>query len=212
MRVVVGLGNPGARYARTRHNIGFLVAADLAAGSGWVDRWSAQTATLRIAGETVLIVRPQTYMNRSGDAVLALSELEGFALEETLVVFDDFLLDFGRIRLRRSGSDGGHNGLSSIIEGLRTDAVPRLRLGVGPVPESAAAPVPTSPTGSRDRCGSAGAAGCHRCPRRSWPAAAVSAGDARPAGARPAIPPAAGAGGHRNPRSVQAWRETPRRL
>lgn len=135
MRVVVGLGNPGARYARTRHNIGFLVAADLAAGSGWVDRWSAQTATLRIAGETVLIVRPQTYMNRSGDAVLALSELEGFALEETLVVFDDFLLDFGRIRLRRSGSDGGHNGLSSIIEGLRTDAVPRLRLGVGPVPD-----------------------------------------------------------------------------
>ena len=131
MRVVVGLGNPGARYARTRHNIGFLVAADLAAGSGWVDRWSAQTATLRIAGETVLIVRPQTYMNRSGDAVLALSELEGFALEETLVVFDDFLLDFGRIRLRRSGSDGGHNGLSSIIEGLRTDAVPRLHLGVG---------------------------------------------------------------------------------
>ena len=131
MRVVVGLGNPGARYARTRHNIGFLVAADLAAGSGWVDRWSAQTATLRIAGETVLIVRPQTYMNRSGDAVLALSELEGFSIEETLVVFDDFLLDFGRIRLRRSGSDGGHNGLSSIIEGLRTDAVPRLRLGVG---------------------------------------------------------------------------------
>ncbi|MFP6590989.1 MAG: aminoacyl-tRNA hydrolase, partial [Candidatus Latescibacterota bacterium] len=63
MRVVVGLGNPGARHARTRHNIGFLVAADLAAGSGWVDRWSAQVATLRIAGETVLIVRPQTYMN-----------------------------------------------------------------------------------------------------------------------------------------------------
>ena len=149
MRVVVGLGNPGVRYARTRHNIGFLVAADLAAGRGWVDRWSAQMATLRIAGETVLIVRPQTYMNRSGDAVLALSELEGFALEETLVVFDDFLLDFGRIRLRRSGSDGGHNGLSSIIEGLRTDAVPRLRLGVGPVPDDDSDIIGVSTHGSR---------------------------------------------------------------
>lgn len=133
MRVVVGLGNPGTRYARTRHNIGFLVAAELA-GSGWVDRLAAQTATVRIAGETVLVVRPQTYMNRSGDAVLALSELEDFAPEDTLVVFDDFLLDFGRIRLRRSGSDGGHNGLASILQRLRTEQVPRLRLGVGPVP------------------------------------------------------------------------------
>ena len=133
MRVVVGLGNPGTRYARTRHNIGFLVAAELV-GSGWVDRLAAQTATVRIAGEMVLVVRPQTYMNRSGDAVLALSELEDFAPEDTLVVFDDFLLDFGRIRLRRSGSDGGHNGLASILQRLRTEQVPRLRLGVGPVP------------------------------------------------------------------------------
>lgn len=134
MRVVVGLGNPGTRYARTRHNVGFLVADELAEGSKWVERCEAQTARTCLADEDVLVVKPQTYMNRSGDAVLALSESEGFGPEDVLVVFDDFHLEFGRVRLRRAGSDGGHNGLASVLEGFGTEEVARLRIGVGPVP------------------------------------------------------------------------------
>ncbi len=137
MRVVVGLGNPGTRYAHTRHNIGFLIVDELANGLTWVERHGAQTTCMRLADEEVLVVKPQTYMNRSGDAVLALSESEGFGPEDILVVFDDFLLDFGRLRLRRAGSDGGHNGLASVLERLCSDGVSRLRIGVGPVPLAA---------------------------------------------------------------------------
>ena len=136
MPVVVGLGNPGPGYAGTRHNIGFLVAEGLAGGRGvWLREEGAETARAAIAGEEVLLVKPQGFMNRSGDAVRALQERAGFAPEEVLVVLDDFLLEFGRLRLRRGGSDGGHNGLASVLERLQTDQLARLRLGVGPVPE-----------------------------------------------------------------------------
>ena len=135
MPVVVGLGNPGRRYADTRHNIGFRVAEGLLGGRGsWVREANAETARARIGGEEVLLVKPQGFMNRSGDAVRALQESAGFPPQGILVVLDDFLLDFGRLRLRRGGSDGGHNGLASVLECLQTDEVPRLRLGVGPVP------------------------------------------------------------------------------
>ena len=135
MPVVVGLGNPGPRYAGTRHNIGFRVAEGLLDGRGkWVREEAAEIARIRIAGQEVLLVRPQSFMNRSGEAVRVLRERGGLTPAETLVVLDDFLLDFGRLRLRRGGSDGGHNGLASVLEVLQTDQVPRLRLGVGPVP------------------------------------------------------------------------------
>lgn len=135
MPVVVGLGNPGPRYADTRHNIGFRVAEGLLGGRGsWVREEYAETAKIRLGGGEVLLVKPQGFMNRSGDAVRALQERAGLAPEEILVVLDDFLLDFGRLRIRRGGSDGGHNGLASVLERLQTDQVPRLRLGVGPVP------------------------------------------------------------------------------
>ncbi len=135
MPVVIGLGNPGPSYAGTRHNIGFRVAEGLLGGRGkWTREEAAETARARIAGEEVLLVRPQSFMNRSGEAVRMLQERGGLAPEETLVVLDDFLLDFGRLRLRRGGSDGGHNGLAAVLEVLQTDQVPRLRLGVGPVP------------------------------------------------------------------------------
>lgn len=136
MRVVVGLGNPGARYADTRHNIGFRVADQLVAAGGgrWSEGPQAATASTRVAGEPALLVKPLTYMNRSGDAVASLRERCDFAVDELLVVLDDFHLDFGRVRLRRGGSDGGHNGLASVLQRLATDQVPRLRLGIGPVP------------------------------------------------------------------------------
>ena len=136
MRLVVGLGNPGPRYAATRHNIGFMVVDRLAAGNGgrWVDQDHSQAAQVQLADQEILLVKPQTYMNRSGVAVVACQRRLGIAPEEVLVLLDDFLLDFGRLRLRRGGSDGGHNGLASVLEHLGTPQVPRLRLGIGAPP------------------------------------------------------------------------------
>ncbi len=138
MRIVVGLGNPGARYERTRHNIGFLVVDALSQGAIWQSTTQAMMTSCALGPEQheVLLVKPQTFMNRSGQAVADLRQDIDFEPEEVLVVLDDFLLDFGRMRLRRGGSDGGHNGLASVLQHLLTEAVPRLRLGVGPVPES----------------------------------------------------------------------------
>lgn len=136
MRLVVGLGNPGPRYAATRHNIGFMIADHLVAQGGgrWVEQDHSQAALVQLADHQVMLVKPQTYMNRSGVAVSACQRRLGLAREEMLVLLDDFLLDFGRLRLRRGGSDGGHNGLASVLENLGSDQVPRLRLGIGAPP------------------------------------------------------------------------------
>ena len=140
MHVVVGLGNPGSRYAATRHNIGFAVVDHLAAAAsaGWRLRSTpgaeSQTALLVEGGE-VLLVKPQTFMNRSGAAVSSLQvELE-FESSDVLVVVDDFNLEFSCLRIRRGGGDGGHNGLASVLEELDSSEVPRLRMGIGPVLE-----------------------------------------------------------------------------
>ena len=134
-RIVVGLGNPGPRYSGTRHNIGFVVVDRLAAafGGSWRSAAVSETAQVRLGTGEVVLVKPQTYMNRSGDAVFALRRQETFDPGQVLVVCDDFTLPFSRIRLRRGGSDGGHNGLASVLGALGTNAVPRLRLGIGPV-------------------------------------------------------------------------------
>jgi PTH1 family peptidyl-tRNA hydrolase len=135
IRIVVGLGNPGPRYEATRHNIGFAVidrlVSDLA--GRWLSGSVSETARIRVGTREVTLVKPQTYMNRSGDAVSALRRQETFDPGQVLVVCDDFTLPFSRIRLRRGGSDGGHNGLASVLGALGTEAVPRLRLGIGPV-------------------------------------------------------------------------------
>ncbi len=139
-RVVVGLGNPGTRYAGTRHNIGFMVVDGLA--RQWSAPWSSNPdgeptsliARAKARSEKVLLVKPQTYMNRSGRALLALSR-ESFDFGDLLIVLDDFNLDFGRVRLRAAGGDGGHNGLASVIDAMGTEEIPRVRLGIGQVPE-----------------------------------------------------------------------------
>lgn len=134
------LGNPGERYAHTRHNIGFDVADALvsAAGGTWSrPREELRLSRIRRAGCQLTVVEPQTYMNLSGEALESLAEIEPVPAEDTLVVCDDIALPLGFIRLRRSGSDGGHNGLKSIIAILGTTSFPRLRLGVGPLPEGA---------------------------------------------------------------------------
>jgi PTH1 family peptidyl-tRNA hydrolase len=134
MKIVVGLGNPGFTYRRTRHNLGFRVAAALARQRGIRFRRGRFRCTLgegRIGRERVLLVRPQTFMNLSGTCVAPVLRNFDCGLADMLVVCDDVSLELGKMRLRRGGSAGGHKGLSSIIQHVKSQAFPRLRLGIG---------------------------------------------------------------------------------
>ena len=135
--MVVGLGNPGREYEATRHNVGFRVT-DLLAQKLQVriDRlkFRALTRQTELGGKKVLLVQPQTYMNLSGAAVSALASYYHIPPQRVLVIFDDISLPPGRIRIRRDGSAGGHNGIKSIIQSLGTDQFPRIKVGVGAKP------------------------------------------------------------------------------
>jgi len=135
-RLVLGLGNPGPKYADTRHNLGFRVVDALAARLGIaVDRMECNALVGgggRIGGAEVLLAKPLTYMNRSGHAARCLLERRGLEPPAVLVVYDEASLPLGRLRLRPAGSPGGHRGMESVIASLRTDQVPRLRLGIAP--------------------------------------------------------------------------------
>ncbi len=134
-RLLIGLGNPGETYAATRHNVGFAVVDALAERARTAfkkdGRADALLAEGRLRGRPVVLVKPQTYMNRSGSAVRHLMRRYGFGPAEILVIVDDINLTLGKIRLRERGSAGGHNGVQDIIDSLGTDAFPRLRIGVG---------------------------------------------------------------------------------
>lgn len=136
MKLLVGLGNPGRKYDRSPHNLGFEVADELARrwGLKLVEnvRAQAQLAEGRIADQPVLLVKPLTFMNLSGDAVAPLARNRGLGPDDLLAVTDDVTLPIGRLRLRPSGSAGGHNGLKSLIERLGSQDFPRLRVGVQP--------------------------------------------------------------------------------
>lgn len=131
--LIAGLGNPGPEYAGTRHNIGFGVVDALAAAheAPFKPGRLAQTATFRHKGRTFILIKPQTFMNLSGKAVRYWLDQEGLGPDRLLVVVDDLALPFGKMRMRASGSDGGHNGLTSIIEHLGTETFARLRIGIG---------------------------------------------------------------------------------
>ena len=135
MKIVVGLGNPGDRYAETRHNIGWMVLDRLAGRQGFTGRERTRDAAAIVAGRLrgleVTLVKPLTYMNESGLAVRKVLAREHAPLNELLVVADDFSLPFGKLRFREGGSHGGHNGLRSIIEELGTERFSRLRVGIG---------------------------------------------------------------------------------
>jgi PTH1 family peptidyl-tRNA hydrolase len=129
--LILGLGNPGPEYAATRHNVGFRVVDELARRRGLaLDRLECN-AKLGEASD-LLLAQPQTYMNRSGFAARCLLETRQLDPAAILIVYDEINLPLGKLRLRRSGSPAGHRGIESIIENLRTDEVPRLRLGVAP--------------------------------------------------------------------------------
>jgi len=134
MRLVVGLGNPGERYRRTRHNVGFMVVdalvARLGAGRGREEAL-AHVASGRLGGdESVLFVKPLTFMNRSGTAVERLLSVHAGTPRDLLIVVDDVALELGRLRVRERGSHGGHNGLRSIIDTLGSEEFPRVRVGI----------------------------------------------------------------------------------
>jgi len=133
MKLIVGLGNPGLQYEQTRHNIGFRTIDKLATKMGlkWERRGRAMLATGNIGLEKVALVKPITYMNNSGEAVGELARWYKVAPEDVLVVYDELDLPVGKLRLRASGSAGGHNGLDNIIHHLHTNKFPRLRLGIG---------------------------------------------------------------------------------
>ena len=133
IRLVAGLGNPGREYQRTRHNVGFMVLDRLAVDAQLPWEFSAKW-NAGWAKSDVTLVKPATFMNRSGEAVAVIANFYKIAAEEVLVVLDDFALPLGRLRLRAQGSSGGHNGLESIFEHFGTEGVPRLRVGIGAAP------------------------------------------------------------------------------
>jgi peptidyl-tRNA hydrolase, PTH1 family len=139
MKIVVGLGNPGSRYATTRHNVGFFVADSLAGRSNWShSRFQADVCELREDFEKVLLVKPATFMNNSGLPVRQAVDFYQVPLADLLIVCDDINLPLGKLRARARGTHGGHNGLRDIQAHLGTTEYSRLRIGVGlPVDEAA---------------------------------------------------------------------------
>ena len=134
IRLIAGLGNPGPEYAATRHNIGFMVLDQLAAqfGSTWEksSKWDALSAKCG----SVLLIKPMSFMNRSGYPLFAVAQFYKIEPQQILVVLDDLALPVGRLRLRARGGSGGHNGLESIIMQFGTEEIPRLRVGIGEAP------------------------------------------------------------------------------
>ena len=132
--LVVGLGNPGSKYESTRHNMGFLAVDMLAEKEKFKFnklRFKAWTATCELGGEKVLVMKPQTYMNLSGESVGEAARFYKIPPEHVLVISDDIALPTGKLRIRGSGSAGGHNGLKNIIQHLGSDKFPRIKVGVG---------------------------------------------------------------------------------
>lgn len=138
MKVIVGLGNPGRAYQRTPHNAGFEVIDEIAreSGAAWKKSWRfpLESAEFRVDHHEVLLVKPTTFMNRSGEAVAPMLRKKGVGLADLLVLVDDIDLPLGKVRLRARGSAGTHNGMKSMIERLGSPEFARLRIGVGPAP------------------------------------------------------------------------------
>jgi PTH1 family peptidyl-tRNA hydrolase len=137
MFLIAGLGNPGEEYKKTRHNIGFLVLdylSDSLRVSFSQTKWQGTAIKTRFAGSQVLLLKPQTYMNNSGQAVADVINFYKETTDKVIVIYDDTSLDIGRLRIRERGSAGGHNGIKSIISHLKTQEFDRVKVGVGEKP------------------------------------------------------------------------------
>ncbi len=155
--LVVGLGNPGPNYAKTRHNVGFMVADILAGrlGDGFKvhKKSGAEVSTGRLAGRSVVLAKPRVYMNESGRQVGPLAKFYSVSPADIVVIHDELDIDFGRIRLKRGGGEGGHNGLRSVASALGTKDFQRVRIGIGRPPgrqDPAAYVLQPFSTGERD--------------------------------------------------------------
>lgn len=138
MKLICGLGNPGTKYDTTRHNVGFYALDELAElldARIYINRNRALTGQAYLGSEKILLVKPLTFMNLSGEAIASLASYYKIEAADILVVCDDVNLPLGQLRIRNGGSAGGHNGLKNIIQFLGSDQFPRIRIGVGPQPE-----------------------------------------------------------------------------
>lgn len=135
MKCIVGLGNPGKEYEKTRHNVGFMVVDAIAKELklDFKKKFSADIAKGSYNGETIVLVKPLTYMNNSGDAVRMVTDFYQIDHEDIIIVYDDMDLPIGKIRLRQKGGAGGHNGIKSIIAHLNHQIFKRLRIGIGSI-------------------------------------------------------------------------------
>lgn len=138
MKLIVGLGNIGPKYTFTRHNVGFMLADSIAINNNLTFRENSRLkclmTNLRDSYNDFLIIKPTTFMNLSGEAVRAVMDYYKIPVEDIIIVYDDLSLDLGKIRFRANGSDGGHNGIKSIIKHVGTSNIARLKIGIGPQP------------------------------------------------------------------------------
>ncbi|WP_311481949.1 aminoacyl-tRNA hydrolase [uncultured Anaerococcus sp.] len=138
MYYIVGLGNPGLQYENTRHNVGFMTI-DYLANKYNIDvrrlKYKSLYGQGEISGHKVMLIKPQTYMNNSGEAVRELRDFYKFDIDKLIVIYDDIDIDFGTIRIRKKGSAGSHNGMKSIIYQIQDDQFPRIKLSIGKKPE-----------------------------------------------------------------------------
>lgn len=138
MKLIVGLGNLGSKYTFTRHNVGFMLIDSFAINENLTFRENSHLkcfmTNLRNGIDDYLLIKPTTFMNLSGEAVRAVIDYYKIAIEDVLIVYDDLSLELGKIRFRPNGSDGGHNGIKSIIQHLGTKEIARLKIGIGPQP------------------------------------------------------------------------------
>ncbi len=138
MKLIVGLGNIGNKYTFTRHNAGFMLLDSIALNSGLTFKENSKLKSLianfKTVNEDYLLIKPTTFMNLSGEAVRAVVDYYKINKEDILVIFDDISLDLGKIRFRPNGSDGGHNGIKSVIQHMGTNDIARLKIGIGPQP------------------------------------------------------------------------------
>lgn len=139
MKLVVGLGNPGKQYEKTKHNIGFMVIdaiADSVPHTPWREEQHAEVCSITVDGEKVLLVKPQTFMNLSGESVGPLMRYYKIDPSDVYCIYDDMDLPIGKLRIRPNGSSGGHNGIKSLISHIGTENFPRFRVGIGrPLPQ-----------------------------------------------------------------------------
>ncbi|MEK7399276.1 MAG: aminoacyl-tRNA hydrolase [Candidatus Poribacteria bacterium] len=139
MKLIVGLGNPSEKYERTRHNVGFdivdLFCHELGVKPNFRRDYHSRILEGQLESQSVILAKPQTYMNSSGRAVRAIAFNYDIPLEDIIVIYDDLNLELGLIRVRRGGSAGGHKGVKSIIESLGSEAFPRIRIGIGQPPQ-----------------------------------------------------------------------------